>query len=111
MSLTYDITKVADRETIHNSLIQQIVFMTISVGIGVITEKNYIEFYRRTKIVETIYGPAPNRGYLTLDDIKRVVGLKTNVFPETSAKKFLSNMQASALEKLIRDREIKNKES
>lgn len=105
MSLNYDLTEVLGRNKIDNETLQAIIFITMAVGLGEITEKNYKEFFERVKIVETVCGPVRSVGYLALEDIQKMVGLKTNVFPTTSRKKFEANMSKSALQRMIRDRE------
>ena len=92
-----------DRITTH------LVFMTCSVGLHRITEKNFKEFYRRAKVVEEAWRDhlhlwlATGNGEedyrmlkvpLTLDMVERRVGLSTNANGKDSTKKEFEAMMA-----------------
>lgn len=66
---------------------ERIYFVTLVTDLGEITESNYGEFYARVKVYELITGD----DYITLEDIKRRIGLTTNVSNRTSAQ-FLKRM-------------------
>jgi hypothetical protein len=110
MALNYDLTEIkgykrkiystvksASGETQYKmkDIPQTIVFLTMSVGMRTITEKNWMKFYNRTHIIETIYGSfffETKRGkhvprYITKDDIQSMIGLQTNA-SELSTKQF-----------------------
>lgn len=68
---------------------QTLIFATMSVGLGSITEKNAEEFYRRLAWVErdgafrrSSEGDVP----FTLEDVKAHIGMTTNVSDETKSK-------------------------
>jgi hypothetical protein len=75
---------------------QTIVFLTMSVGMRTITEKNWMKFYNRAHIIETIHGSfffETKRGkhvprYITKDDIQSMIGLQTNA-SELTTKQFM----------------------
>lgn len=75
---------------------KSLVFGSMSIGMGTITEKNHLEFYARWKTLEKL-----DRGFylyaifndgekdcqkLTLDVVKKHIGLSTNVSYESQGK-------------------------
>ena len=79
------------REELTQSLITQaVVFRTMAVGIGRITEENATEFATRSKMYEEMNGMSlyiAGEDYsLTLEDITRRIGLTTNVSKWTDAQ-------------------------
>ena len=66
---------------------ERIYFVTLVTDLGEITESNFGEFYARVKVYEAITGD----DYITLANIKRRIGLSTNVSNRTSAQ-FLKRM-------------------
>ena len=92
MPLNYDLQNVeADIEDknvwpISNAL----VWGTLSIAMGAITKKNWKEFYTRCHMIETIHGAwlRDKNGprYITPDDVKSHIGLRTNVVTESNAK-------------------------
>ena len=91
MPLTYDITqceRIADLqyEDDHGwrlyPFAQNVVFLTMAVGIGHITEDNYLEFYARANIVERLERVSREQ-WTTPNHIKMMIGLRTNVQSET----------------------------
>lgn len=75
---------------------KSVVFMTLAIGMPLITEKNYKEFWRRTDIHQRLYGglfkianQKENRWddlLLTQDDIIHYIGLRTNAPSKTKQK-------------------------
>lgn len=91
MSLTWDVSKVADEHRLVDGemspVTHALIFLTMSVGIGEITEKTAPEFYARTVAVERVYGSmvtvvkedgAFADRPITITDVLNHVGLKTN---------------------------------
>jgi hypothetical protein len=66
---------------------ERIYFVTLVTDLGEITESNFGEFYARVKVYEAITGD----DYITLADVKRRIGLTTNVSNRTTAQ-FLKRM-------------------
>jgi hypothetical protein len=64
-----------------------IIYMTIVVGMGEITEKNAAEFFARVELIQKLEGPTmvgpDGPCNLTLDDIEKRIGLHTNVAMDT----------------------------
>lgn len=97
MSLNYDLTQVKDKSIINDKaatwpLTEAIIFETMVVGIGDIkSEKEAIEFkvrsdyWRRLDNVST---------FLPLEEIKKRIGLTTNVFPRVKTAAFLSRISS-----------------
>lgn len=90
MPLTWDTTDCADSEAIREGnewgITETLIFATMGVGIGHITEKNEAEFYARVTVMERLYGPlmVATRDGKRIDrpimpaDIHRRIGLRTN---------------------------------
>jgi len=70
-----------------NPVTHGLIFLTISVGLGEITDSNADEFYARAHIVEQLHGAMCRIGgeevYLTPQEVKQHIGLRTNVRNET----------------------------
>lgn len=85
MALEYDLSKIANRETVcFNSgdmryETESIIFATMVVRFGEITEENAPEFYERYELLCVVERRKP---FFTSDDVKAHIGLKTNVFPD-----------------------------
>ena len=91
MALTTDISNCVNWEELNTDanypMTHNIYFVTLVTDLGEITEENYGEFYARVKVYSEITGDYS----ITLADIKRRIGLRTNVSNRTSAQ-FLKRM-------------------
>lgn len=117
MSLDFKLTDVRDYLALYDHADklcprwQAIIFACMSVGIGKITPENVDEFWERLVIVQAVDGPylsgheEPEQNWLTRDDVVRMVGLNTNVFPKESKASFMKKMGRAALHKAIRRHE------
>lgn len=97
MALNYNFSKVKDHEVLHENQAEwgktdTLIWLTMAVGLGDITEKNYIEFYSRVRFIEKLSGAMAHTKdgdyFFTVDDIKRRIGLSTNV-SNTTRKQFV----------------------
>jgi len=92
MSLDYDLTEIEDSASVCYDLVdeandtfqmksvtQNIIFATIPVDIGHITEDNYLDFWLRYKLWAASYVSEKFHLGFTLEDIHNHIGLKTNV--------------------------------
>lgn len=95
MSLNWNISKCKDWKRLADKkgwpVTDKLVWATMAVGMGEITERNYEEFYRRLHIIEQNNGTffLQHNGqprYITLAEVKRRIGLYTNVGTITKAK-------------------------
>ena len=116
MSLDYDLTQIdkavraehypATSDGYQNPITVGLVWMTMSVGIGTITDATAIEFYARAKMIERLYGPTVHQADgtegFTLDDVMRHKGLRTNVFPQESRTSFLKRHCLGMLDDTVR---------
>lgn len=69
-----------DKRLAYKPLTEQIIWTTLMVDIGEITEVTAVEFYCRAKLIDCIYSSVEsNHHTLTIDEIKSHIGLKTNV--------------------------------
>lgn len=92
MSLNYDLTKIEDHVNVCYDLVdegndtfdmkavtQAIIFATIPIDMGEITEENYLEFWLRYKLWAASYIGQPFGLGFTVEDIHDHIGLKVNV--------------------------------
>ena len=94
MSLDWDITEVKNHEeiTVEGApwvITETLIWLTMAVDMGQITEENHEEFFKRVSIWETIHGPSMHKWNketeerepmpMTLEDVERRIGLSTNV--------------------------------
>ena len=94
MSLTVDTRGVANHEKVcyvgnkgidldYSEPTKYLAWVSMAIGIGEITEKNYLQVYFRHAFLYRISGiKCP----ITLQDVKNNIGLKTNVAYETKGK-------------------------
>lgn len=90
MSLNWDITKVHDTESLTENdrvTLDSLIWASIPVGIAEITEDNAYEFYTRLAYYERVAGAGRHKDgesiYMQPGDVKRFIGLKTNVSRKT----------------------------
>jgi hypothetical protein len=101
MSLNWDARKCGDAwDALDPNHKESLIFSTMSVGIGVITEENHLEWYGR--YLQTYHAYGWGDPYLSLADVKAAIGLSTNVFPKET--------QAAFRKKLVRIIEEKTAE-
>jgi hypothetical protein len=89
------------------------IFATISAGIGLITEENHIEFWMRVAASDAI-SVWPKGEPITLKDVKRHIGLRTNVSKEaraTWAKRIFESTEREIRYRARRDAEKAAKEA
>jgi hypothetical protein len=88
MSLNWDMKKVSDVESLHESssewaISETIIFATMIVDLGSITEKNIDEWEWRLAFYQAIYGPLMRKDgkphFLVRENVERRMGLKVNV--------------------------------
>lgn len=84
MSLDWRIDGIKDFEELKSnwSLTEALIWATLSVGIGQITERNFEVFHGRLSLIERLNGSFLLQGgdqrYITLEEVKRHIGLWTN---------------------------------
>lgn len=124
MSLDWNATKVKNWQELQDDpseavCNETIIFTTMLIDMGQITEKNYKEFYARCSLYEKLHGARRNRLskdgqleyiYFTLDEIKRRIGLSTNVTTKTY-KTFLKNVSECAYREALKDADYQDKKS
>jgi hypothetical protein len=107
MSLNWNVSNIADSNAVcfrHfeedgqplrelKQSTEQLIFLTMVVGMGRITESNHKEFFKRVALFERLHGVVRVKfdgGYraddpYTLEDIRQHIGLTTNVSEEKPA--------------------------
>lgn len=129
MSLNYDLTKIENYEerctevatetvstfmrthekgaTVLKPLTHTLVFLSMSVGLGRITEKNWRKWYGRARTIEALGGAWRTRVeddgthcplFLTPEDVHSHIGLSTNVLPAESDAKWRKRIVESSIE-------------
>ena len=100
MSLNFDVSAVPESirlveengKTVMAPRTHALIFLTMSVGMGEITEKNWPKFWARVDAEQKLHGARLNRmnedgewepQFLTPQDIRDHIGLRTNVNPWT----------------------------
>jgi hypothetical protein len=96
MPLNYDLSKVKSYKRLFTKEGQlkepysTIILLTMGVGVRTITEKNYGKFYNRLHLIETLNGCFFYKNkkplFITEEQVKRMIGLKTNASDLTTAK-------------------------
>lgn len=107
MSLNYNLKGVAnykellDKNGSPDVMLKSLIFATMPLGMGAIkNDEDAIEFFGRLSFYEKAFGAFRVAGeadgfkpvYFTLDEVKRCIGLSTNVFPKETAKKFAARI-------------------
>lgn len=110
MSLNWNAKSVEGWEDIEWDKREAAIFSTMIVDLGEITEANHREFFERYVAYYQACGWDP---YLTLADIKSMIGLKTNVSNTTPAahrKRVAKRAQERAHEFVLRQerKEVSN---
>ena len=96
MSLNWDITNCNNWEELKSDkewgITNTLIWATMSVDMGDITESNYVEFYSRIKALEAVFGALANGSdgdyFITIQDVKKRIGLATNVTDKTTHQFF-----------------------
>lgn len=109
MALSYDFTTVKGIDELHKdederAISHSLIWATMSVGIGDLTEKNLEEFYIRVKFLErdgTFMNSHDKEYPFTLEMLRKRVGLRTNVGYE-SRSAWLKRQTKYALENIER---------
>lgn len=97
MALNYDYSKVERykqklRSARNQLVLNSLIYATMAVGIREITEKNYKIFNSRLTAFEHLFGAYLLKGkkckpaYITLEEVKMFIGLKTNANELTAAQ-------------------------
>lgn len=90
MSLDWNLTRCKDDASLRDEAnwptTKAIIFETMFVGIGELTEKTIEEFKVRSDFFRKIndYEPIP------MEELRRRIGLSTNVFPMETSKQFVN---------------------
>jgi hypothetical protein len=99
VALTYDLTKIKDRDKISDELLNETIWKTLATGIGEITDENYPIVANRLYVLHTTGVWPTVLGAGTIDDFlwiaETCIGLKTNVFPAWSDAKFWGYIKKS----------------
>jgi hypothetical protein len=105
MALNWDITKCKEMVELQSEtewpITNAIIWYTIGVDLGEITEKNIGEFYARIKLWEAVQGATiknyignskTDDTYLSFEDVHKRIGLVSNV-SDISRTKFINKVK------------------
>lgn len=100
MALNWNIKNVLQKDSLFHDnnelkgVYEQIIWLTMDVGISKITEKNYKQFFKRTELMQRIKGPlltyydhdkdVLDPYYITENNIKNMIGMHTNASTKTA---------------------------
>ena len=105
MSLNFNFAKVADHEALHAddrqwSITEHLIWHTMAVQMSAITEKNWRQFVIRYFAWHNLHGTS-EKGKVSVEDIKRRIGLCTNAPNRTDAQ-FRKTLAESVMEAGLR---------
>lgn len=112
MSLDFDFTGIRDWEELHSDedqlgISHGLVWGALATGIGTLTEQNVPEYYARIKVLEQLgthlLSSSEGPYAITVQDVRRRVGLRTNVFPEESRAKWVKRTLVAELDRHVRE--------
>lgn len=100
MALNYDLTKIADQDALWigddddapmNPVTNALIHATMAIGMPTITAENVTEVWARISVWQDILGamlvgPGGIDQFVTPDDVRAHIGLKTNASALTNAK-------------------------
>ena len=110
MALSYDISEVEDFENkcyegegdklrLHPET-EWLVFLTMTIGMGSITKKNWREFAARVVLTEVAWPTGRTRGELERS-VQEHIGLSTNV-SKTTRSKFMKTLEDGLVRQMRR---------
>jgi hypothetical protein len=124
MSLDWSIENCEDKTISEDAewpITESVIFATMAVGMGKITEDNAVEFANRVALVQQINGAYLNKSakgtnltspyYVTLEDVKKRIGLRTNVSNESHTAFVKRFTDANSLQSIRRRQESVNAKS
>lgn len=112
-------TVIEEDRMYQNPITEAILWATIEVGIGQITEANYIEFWMRMAMVDGMRGGriivTDDKGdmtkiSITLEEVKQHIGLRTNVSKETTTKWYNKLLKGKQSDEAYRLRRLAERE-
>ena len=106
MSLDWSISNIRDWEEIRMDVevegdkTHQMIWMTMVIQMGSITEANWKDFYTRCAMIDILDN---NDIYLSPEDVHRRIGLKTNVYPTEGRVKWMNRIARREYDKVIQN--------
>lgn len=119
MALTWDLTKIRDREVKYpadqegrqNVVTYSLIWATLLTGIGEITETTAAEFYARIHAWEAMHGAfihgkdEDTQEWVTMpitaEQVRDHIGLRTNVFPMETRAKWVKRMLSQRMDEYV----------
>lgn len=132
MSLNWDLSKIKNHDALcwlpagpresdgdrkMNPVTNALIWNAMSIGMGTITEANYLEAFGRSQLISKLVS-APltmvKNGKrvsidFTVEDFKAHIGLSTNVFPMETRKKFAARIADTFISGEVRRAELDRK--
>lgn len=106
MALEFDLNGVKDWRELYDEdklryPYESLIFYMMVVNLGEITKKNSAEVFHRLTVIQAVDGPLVKDrdvdGWFRQAHVERLIGLKTNVFPNMSRARFERVMGRAAL--------------
>jgi hypothetical protein len=113
MSLDWDLTAISNHKKLWmeagkdeggkqeyklRPVTETLIWVCLAIDIGEITENNWEEWFLRARVWERAMGVMRHDGKedfpITPEEVKAHIGLKTNVFPKTTAAAFAKKLVA-----------------
>lgn len=108
MALHVDWRNVENWEDLDDIEQQTVAFLLMLIGIDEITKKNFREVFRRAYMYYLLDTLPDTAMRFTLDDVRRYIGITTNVKPMTAAKwdRHLGRIARDRANRALQDREV-----
>ncbi len=122
MSLNWDLTKIKNFKEVcyleggndkegfeHKPATHNLIWATMAITMGEITEKNYLEFYTRISLWDRMHNFS-NDSRITIKQVHQHIGLTTNVFPKKTNAAWLKVLFKNYTRDIARQTEIEREE-
>ena len=110
MSLNYQLDKIKDYETVCYRKVegegrcmkvrtQELIHLTMALGMGKITEDNWRGFAARLRFYEDLFGPYNGEDKIDVETVRQHIGLWTNV-PFEKLRPWMKRMSEQKMNEL-----------
>jgi hypothetical protein len=109
MSLRFDFSQIANHEELRNDegevvpATRDLIFSTMAIGLGKLTEKNFDKFYARLEMWTAMFMNGEDAPHPSV--VRRHIGLTTNVVDESDSawlKRMWENYQSDSQRRVSR---------
>ena len=101
-------TKDEDGDSVLAGMTDRIIWESMFIGMGTITEENYHRWYARSRLSDCLLSPLMSHPItITLSDVKAHIGLKTNVYEGETDRKYVYGVWKKMQER-VKDEEVRH---